>query len=39
MDDVVALAPDCFVYAPMLVDQDEIGSMLRASIDVVTPVG
>ena len=39
MDEVVALAPDCVVYAPMLADQDEIRALLRAGIDVVTPVG
>ena len=39
LDDVVALAPDCVVYAPMLADQDEIRALLRAGIDVVTPVG
>jgi 2,4-diaminopentanoate dehydrogenase len=39
MGDVVALAPDCVVYAPMLADQDEIRALLRAGIDVVTPVG
>ena len=39
IEEVVELAPDCVVYAPMLADQDEIRALLRAGIDVVTPVG
>ena len=39
LDEVVGLGPDCVVYAPMLADQDEIRALLRAGIDVVTPVG
>ncbi len=39
LDEVIGLAPDCVVYAPMLADHDEIRALLRAGIDVVTPVG
>lgn len=39
MDEVLALAPDCVVYAPMLADESEVQTLLRAGINVVTPLG
>ena len=39
MDEVLALAPDCVVYAPMLADGSEVQTLLRAGINVVTPLG
>ena len=39
VEEVLALAPDCVVYAPMLADDHEVQTLLRAGIDVVTPLG
>ncbi|MFM7062600.1 MAG: dihydrodipicolinate reductase [Actinomycetes bacterium] len=39
MDEVLVLAPDCVVYAPMLADPNEVQTLLRAGINVVTPLG
>ena len=39
LEEVVALAPDCVVYAPMLADDGDVRALLRAGIDVVSPLG
>lgn len=39
LDHVLALKPDCVVYAPMLPDTDDMIAMLRAGINIVTPLG
>jgi len=38
IEDVVALAPDCVVYSPLLPNVDEVVSLLSAGINVVTPL-
>ncbi|BBZ12213.1 NAD(P)H-dependent amine dehydrogenase family protein [Mycobacterium branderi] len=38
-DDVLALAADCVVYAPLIPDDDEVKTILRSGKNVVTPVG
>jgi 2,4-diaminopentanoate dehydrogenase len=39
MDEVLGLSPDCVVYAPMLADPSEVQTLLRAGVNVVTPLG
>ncbi len=36
---MIALAPDCVVYAPMLPDTGDLAALLEAGINVVTPLG
>lgn len=36
--DVLALEPDCVLYAPLLPNQQEVGQLLEAGINVVTPL-
>jgi hypothetical protein len=36
--DVIALAPDCVLYAPLLPNQQEVTQLLEAGINVVTPL-
>jgi len=35
---VLALKPDCVLYSPLLPNEDEVVSLLRAGINVVTPL-
>ena len=39
LEEVVALQPDCVVYAPLVPDEAQVAALLRAGADVVTPVG
>lgn len=39
VEEILALAPDCVVYAPLVPDEAEVMRLLAAGIDVVTPVG
>jgi len=39
VEEVIALRPDCVVYAPMLASDSEVHALLRAGINVVTPLG
>ena len=36
--EVIALAPDCVLYAPLLPNQQEVTQLLEAGINVVTPL-
>jgi hypothetical protein len=36
---VLALAPDCVLYSPLLPIEDEVVTLLEAGINVVTPLG
>lgn len=38
VEDVLDLAPDCVVYAPLVADTAQVLTLLRAGINVVTPV-
>jgi len=38
IDQVIALAPDCVLYAPLLPNQQEVTKLLEAGINVVTPL-
>jgi len=38
IEDVVALAPDCVLYSPLLPIADEVVTLLAAGINVVTPL-
>lgn len=38
MAEVLALEPDCVLYAPLLPNQQEVIQLLEAGIDVVTPL-
>jgi hypothetical protein len=38
IEDVVALAPDCVLYSPLLPIVDEVVTLLSAGINVVTPL-
>lgn len=39
VDEVLALDADAVVYAPLIPDRDEVAALLRAGLNVVTPVG
>ena len=39
LEEILALQPDCILYSPLLPDEEEMAAMLRAGIDVVTPLG
>lgn len=39
IDEVLALRPDCVMYAPLHADVDDLCRLLVAGINVVTPVG
>ncbi len=39
LDAVLALAPDCVLYSPLLPVEDEIVALLERGINVVTPLG
>ena len=39
IDALIALAPDCILYSPLLPVEDEILRFLKAGINVVTPLG
>src|SRR5690348_6968426 len=39
MDDVIALQPDCVLYSPLMPNPKEVAALLRAGINVVTPLG
>lgn len=38
IEEVIALAPDCVVYAPVMANPDEVVRLLDAGIHVVTPL-
>jgi hypothetical protein len=38
MDEIVALRPDCVLYAPLLPNRAEVAELLQAGINVVTPL-
>jgi hypothetical protein len=38
IDEVIALRPDCVLYAPLLPNQQEVIQLLEAGINVVTPL-
>lgn len=38
-DEVLGLGADCVVYAPLIPDEAQVARILRAGMDVVTPVG
>jgi hypothetical protein len=38
IDEVIALGPDCVLYAPLLPNQQEVIQLLEAGINVVTPL-
>jgi hypothetical protein len=38
IDEVIALGPDCVLYAPLLPNQQEVIQLLGAGINVVTPL-
>ena len=38
IDEVIALEPDCVLYAPLLPNQQEVTQLLEAGINVVTPL-
>jgi len=38
IDEVIALGPDCVLYAPLLPNQQEVVQLLEAGINVVTPL-
>lgn len=38
MDEIVALRPDCVLYAPLLPNRAEVTELLQAGINVVTPL-
>ncbi len=38
IDDIIALAPDCVIYAPIMADDTEVIRLLEAGIHVVTPL-
>ena len=39
VDALLALEPDCCVYSPILPDEDDLARLLRAGVNVVTPLG
>ncbi|MDX1511620.1 MAG: hypothetical protein R3249_09750 [Nitriliruptorales bacterium] len=39
VDALLALEPDCCVYAPILPDEADLARLLRAGVNVVTPLG
>lgn len=39
LDDIVALAADAVIYAPLIADPDEVAALLRSGKNVITPVG
>ncbi len=39
IDALIALAPDCILYSPLLPVEDEILKILSAGINIVTPLG
>jgi hypothetical protein len=38
IDDILALKPDCVLYAPLLPNQQEVTQLLQAGVNVVTPL-
>jgi len=38
MEDILALKPDCVLYAPLFANNDEVERLLGAGINVVTPL-
>lgn len=39
MDEILALSPDCILYAPLMPNTEEVTRMLSAGVNVVTPLG
>jgi hypothetical protein len=39
LDELLALGPDCIVYTPLFPDVDELSTLLRAGVNVVTSAG
>lgn len=38
LDEIIALAPDCVIYAPIMANESEVVALLEAGIHVVTPL-